>query len=111
MLRTSMSVDSRSDAVAFELAVSNEGDDGERLSFRTGQRTRFTVRPAAGGDPVWVSDADQMFMQMLGEESVPAGTAISFGETWESPAPGEYRVEGEVTCEDEELTAEAEFSV
>jgi hypothetical protein len=111
MLRTSMGVGTQPDAVAFELTVSNDGDEAATLSFRTGQRTRFTVRPTDGGDAVWVSDADQMFMQMLGEESVPAGTSISFGETWESPQAGDYHVEGEVTCEDEELTAEAEFSV
>lgn len=111
MLHTTVSVDTQPAGVAFELTVSNDGDDAASLEFRSGQRTRFTVRPADGGDPVWVSDAGRMFMQMLGQESVPAGDSVSFGEVWESPPGGEYRVQGEVTCEDEQLTAEAEFSV
>lgn len=111
MLTTSLSVRPQSDAVAFELTVSNDGDESATLSFRTGQRTRFTVTPADGGDAVWRSDADRMFTQVLGEETVPAGDAVTFGEVWESPAPGEYRVEGEVTSDDEELTARSEFSV
>lgn len=111
MLTASLDVGVESDGVTFELVVENESDETDTLSFRTGQRTRFIVTPVGGGEPVWISDADQMFMQMLGEETVPAHGSVSFGEVWKSPESGEYRVEGEVTCDDESLTAETEFSV
>lgn len=111
MLRTTLSVGSRTDAVVFELTVANDADEDATLSFSDGQRTRFTVEPAGGGDAVWRSDAEKMFMQVLGDESIPAGESATFGEVWESPDPGEYRVVGEVTCTGETLEADAEFSV
>lgn len=111
MLDCTLSVDTRSDAVAFELAVTNEGGEDASLSFRDGQRVRFTVESADGGGTVWRSDEGQMFVQVLGEEQIPAGTAISFGEVWENPESGDYRVHGEITSDDEALTADEEFSV
>lgn len=111
MLQTSLSVGPQAEDVAFELTVRNDGDEDVVLSFRDGQRTRFTVEPAGGGDLVWRSDEEKMFIQMLGEETLPAGTSTTFGDVWESPDSGEYRVVGELTCEDRELSADAEFSV
>lgn len=111
MLQTSLSVGPQADDVVFELTVRNDSDEDAVLSFRDGQRTRFTVEPAGGGETVWRSDEGKMFMQMLGEETVPAGTSTTFGEVWESPEPGQYQVVGEVTCEGRDLEAEAEFSV
>lgn len=111
MLDTTLDVAADSDHVAFGLTVTNDGEDEVTLSFSDGQRTRFTVTPASGGDAVWRSDEGQMFMQMLGEETVPAGDSLVFGAEWESPEPGEYEVVGEVTCSDHELSAEETFSV
>lgn len=111
MLRTTLRAGPQAEDVVFELTVHNDGDEDVALSFRDGQRTRFTVELADGGETVWRSDEDKMFMQMLGEETIPAGASATFGEVWESPTPGEYIVEGTVTCEDHDLVATAEFTV
>lgn len=111
MLRTSLSIGSQADAVAFELTVSNDGEEPASLSFRDSERVRFTVEPAGGGDPVWRSDEGQMFAQMLGQERIPPGHSVSFGEIWDNPSSGEFHVVGEVACTDHDLKTERDFSV
>ena len=109
MLESSLHSRQRDDALAFELTVENHGDEPVELSFADGQRVRVAVYPADADDdasPIWRSDADQMFAQVLGSETVPAGESVTFDAAWQSPEPGEYLAVGEVTCQDRELDAE-----
>ena len=109
MLETSLHSQQRDGALAFELTVENRGDDPVELSFADAQRVRVSVYPADADDessPVWRSDGDRMFAQVMGSETVPAGESVTFGAAWKDPESGEYRVVGEVTCRDRELQAE-----
>ncbi|NHX35833.1 MULTISPECIES: BsuPI-related putative proteinase inhibitor [Halolamina] len=109
MLETSLESRQRGDALAFELTVENTDDGPVELSFADAQRVRVSVYPAGADDeaaPVWQSDADRMFAQVTGSETVPAGGSRTFDAAWEDPDPGEYFVVAELTCRDRELSAE-----
>ncbi|GAB7012646.1 BsuPI-related putative proteinase inhibitor [Halolamina salina] len=109
MLESSLHSRRHDGGLAFELTVENPGDEPVELSFPDAQRVRVSVYPADADDdasPVWRSDADQMFAQVLGSETVPAGESVTFGAAWQDPEPGEYLAVGEVTCRDRELSAE-----
>lgn len=124
MLEATLDVAVGDDAVRFELAVANDGDEPVDLAFRSGQRTAIRVHEvgaeadaAADADAaedvetVWDSAEGRMFTQALGVETVPAGGTRRFTETWSDPAPGDYRAVGEVTCQEADLRAETTFSV
>ena len=113
MLETSMDVEPRDGALEFQVRVTNRGDTDEELSFSDSQRVRVTVYGTENDndEPHWRSDEDQMFMQMLGSETVPAGEEILFQEEWNEADAGEYRAVGEVVCRDCDLRAETAFSV
>lgn len=114
MLDASLSVDAADDAVTFELAVTNTGDDPVDLSFRTSQRAEFTVYPADAGtetEPVWQASEGRMFAQMLGSETVEPGEEVVYRDEWPGPAPGEYRAIGEVVCTGHDIEAAATFEV
>ena len=107
MLEVTLSSQPRGDSLAFELRVENHGEEAVELSFPDAQRVRVSVFPANGDDdPVWRSDVDQMFAQVVGTETVPAGASVTFETAWKEPEPGEYLAVGEVTCQDRELAAE-----
>lgn len=108
MLEATLTSHPRGDSLAFELRVENHGDEAVDLTFTDAQRLRVTVFPAGDGDadPVWRSDADRMFAQVVGTETVPPGASVTFEAAWKDPEPGEYLAVGEVTCQDRELTAE-----
>lgn len=128
MLETTLDAAVGDDAVRFELAVANDGDEPVDLAFRSGQRTAIRVHGAGteaeadaatdadadaaeGAEAVWDSAEGRMFTQALGVETVPAGGSRHFTETWSEPAPGDYRAVGEVTCQEADLRAETTFSV
>jgi|AntRauTorcE11898_2_1112593.scaffolds.fasta_scaffold03729_2 hypothetical protein len=109
MLEATFTSQPRGDSLAFELRVENHTDEAVELSFSDAQRLRVSVFPATGedgADPVWRSDADQMFAQVLGTETVPAGGSLTFQAAWKAPESGEYLAVGEVTCQNRELRGE-----
>ena len=115
MLETTVETERRGEAVAFTVRVANDGDEDAKLNFSDSQRVRVTVYGDDGRDghdeARWRSDEGEMFMQMLGTETVPAGGEAVFEAVWEAADPGEYRVVGEVVCQNEELRAETTCSV
>jgi len=109
VLEPSLESRRRDGALAFELTVENTGDEPVELSFADAQRLRVSVYPAGADDetaPVWRSDADRMFAQVMGSETVPAGGSRTFDAAWSDPDPGEYFVVAELTCRERELRAE-----
>ncbi|QKY19585.1 hypothetical protein B4589_004025 [Halolamina sp. CBA1230] len=109
MLETSLRSQRRDGALAFDLTVENRGDDPVELTFPDAQRLRVSLYPAdADGEaaPIWRSDADRMFAQVLGSETIPAGESVTFSTAWKEPEPGEYHAVGEMTCQDRDVTAE-----
>jgi len=109
VLEPSLESQRRGDALAFELTVENTGDDPVELSFTDAQRVRVSVYPAGADEdatPLWRSDADQMFAQVMGSETVSAGESRTFDAAWSDPDPGEYYVVAELCCRDRTLRAE-----
>ncbi len=131
MLETTLEAHPTDGAVTFDLRVENRGTEDVELSFSDSQRIRVSVVPAdvddaatpgnvddaaAPGDADdvdtrWRSDEGEMFMQVLGSETVPAGGQLGFEASWEDPEPGEYRAVGEIVCRERELRDEAAFEV
>lgn len=126
MLEATLDAAVGDDAVRFELAVANDGDEPVDLAFRSGQRTAIRVHEAGteadaaadadanaaeDAEAVWDSAEGRMFTQALGVETVPAGGTRRFTETWSDPPPGDYRAVGEVTSQEADLRAETTFSV
>jgi hypothetical protein len=109
MLETTIEAAPRGGAVEFTIRVVNRGDEDVELSFSDSQRVRVTAYD--GDDPHWRSDEGQLFAQMLGSETVPAGEECVFEAIWDAPEPGEYRVVGDVLCQEEALRAETTVSV
>ncbi|MFW5911271.1 MAG: BsuPI-related putative proteinase inhibitor [Halolamina sp.] len=109
MLEPSLRSHLRDGALAFELTVENRGKEAVELSFPDAQRVRVSVYPADAGDdacPIWRSDAERMFAQVVGTETIPVGESETFRTAWKDPDSGEYRAVAEVTCQDRELAAE-----
>lgn len=116
MLEATLTATPTDGRVTFELTVENAGDAPERLSFRSGQRAEFAVRPA-DADPdderaaVWRWSRGRMFAQALGEEVIEPGESRRYEGDWDDPDPGEYVAVGRVVCDDRDVTAETDLSV
>ncbi|PAU84554.1 hypothetical protein CK500_03295 [Halorubrum salipaludis] len=101
------------------LTVRNGGDAPETLRFRTGQRADFAAYRIEGAegedgdreesslddDPVWRYGTGRMFTQVLGSETLEPGETATYEATWGDPPPGRYRIVGEVTAEECDLSA------
>ncbi|KDS90925.1 hypothetical protein FK85_08230 [Halorubrum saccharovorum] len=125
MLDAALAIDPDDDAgggVDLALTVRNAGDSPETLRFRTGQRADFAAYSIDGtseedgndvsdGDPVWRYGTGRLFTQVLGSETLEPGESTAYEETWENPSPGRYRIVGEVTAEECDLTATATVAV
>lgn len=114
MLETTLSTQPTGESLAFELTVKNHGEEAVELSFSDAQRVRVSVysADAATDDaPRWRSDEGQLFAQISGTETVPAGSSNQFETAWKTPDSGEYRVVGEVTCQEHSLQDELTFLV
>ncbi len=89
-------VDARAEAGRVELALSveNRGDEAATLVFPDAKRAEFVARDDGG--EVWRWSRGRMFAQSTGEVTLAPGEERAFEATWESPPPGEYRVEAEL---------------
>lgn len=116
------------DGVSLRLTVYNDGDDAAEIRFTSGQRIEVVAVPAGdaahvasddGAPPVadddavaWRASDGRMYAQALGNETVPAGGSLTFEQRWSDPAPGDYRLVGEVVARgDRDLRAETVVSV
>ena len=116
MLNAALEVDDAGGDGGIDLAmtVRNGGDDPETLRFRTGQRADFAAYridgegegdERGGDDPVWRYGTGRVFTQVLGSETLEPGESTTYEATWGNPPPGRYRVVGEVTATEHDLTA------
>jgi len=119
MLSAALEVDDAGDDGGIDLAmtVRNDGDGPETLRFRTGQRADFAAYRldgedgtdeedgGEGDDPVWRYGTGRMFTQVLGSETLEPSESTTYEATWGDPPPGRYRIVGEVTAEEHDLTA------
>ncbi|EJN61621.1 BsuPI-related putative proteinase inhibitor [Halogranum rubrum] len=109
MVTATLDADAGEGAVQFTLTVENDGDDPLELSFPDGQRAEFLAQ--ADGETVWRWSDDQMFMQMLGSETIEPGGTATYEGIWEGPKPGTYDCRGEVVAEGHGIAAETTVSV
>lgn len=81
-LVTSLEIEVGAAAVRFVLHVTNPSTQPVTLEFGTAQRYDFVVQ-TSGGKEVWRWSADQMFAQMLGEETLEPGASRDYAESWQ----------------------------
>lgn len=116
MLSAAMSTAAGDDGgIDLALTIRNAGDAPETLRFRTGQRADFaayrtgegdgTAGPDRDSDPVWRYGTGRLFTQVLGSETLEPGESTTYEATWGDPPPGDYRIVGEVTAEERDLSA------
>ena len=100
------------DTIAAELVVSNRSGRAVTLHFMSGQRYDFSIEDAKK-KVVWRWSADQMFTQMLGEETLgPRREELVYRERLPAPeTPGTYRVVGTVVASDRPLSAAVTVTV
>ena len=124
MLDTVLTIARGDSGVDLALTVTNEGDDPVTLRFRTGQRADFAAyrlgeddergendegdggaEAGTDDDPVWRYGTGRMFTQVLGTETLEPGESTTYEATWGDPPVGAYRIVGEVTAEERDLSA------
>ncbi|WP_123620995.1 BsuPI-related putative proteinase inhibitor [Halorubrum sp. CSM-61] len=121
MLDAALTTAAGDGGVDLALTVTNAGDDPVTLRFRTGQRADFAAYRIDGeaerdgtdgdADPVWRYGTGRLFTQVLGSETLESGESTAYEATWGDPPSGEYRIVGEVTAEECDLTATATVEV
>ena len=111
-LVTSLEVEVGADAVRFVLHVTNSTNRPIALEFPSAQRYDFVVQSPDGRE-VWRWSADQMFGQVVGSESLPAGGSRDFTVTWRPvTAPsGAYTAIARVTASNRRIEQRAEFKI
>ncbi len=99
------------ESVSLTLTVRNEGAQTTALTFASGQRYDFAIRPAPKGkfDPkqkiIWQWSAGRAFTMALPCNPFAPGTTLTFTEKWDlkdakgKPVPpGKYTIEGVLTA-------------
>lgn len=110
-LVTSIEVEVGADTVRFVLHLTNSTAGPIRLEFPSAQRYDFVVRTPANAE-VWRWSADQMFAQMISEESIPAGGSRQFMATWQPGSrTGAFVAEGRVTARNRAIEQRSAFEI
>jgi intracellular proteinase inhibitor BsuPI len=104
LLRASQAVYAPGEPPELTLEVMNHSARAATLRFRTAQRYDLPIQNAQGQE-VWRWSAEQMFAQVLGEETLPPnGGKLTYRVvTRESLPPGSYTVIGVVPAVDARL--------
>ncbi len=110
-LSTNQEVYAPGERITATLALRNEGPEPAFLRFATGQRYDLVVETTAGERLRRWSD-DMGFIQMLGEERLEPGGALTYQQDIEGPAePGTYAVVGLITSFSHPLRATVTVAV
>lgn len=109
-LKTDRPVYPPGEPITFELTLRNSGAASQILEFSSAQRYDFTIEDAHA--PVWRWSANQVFAQMLGEETLSSGDSVVYRELFRGQlAAGSYRGVGTITRIGDAIAAAAEFQV
>ncbi|HUP89934.1 MAG TPA: BsuPI-related putative proteinase inhibitor [Longimicrobiales bacterium] len=110
-LVTSLEVDVGSAAVRFVLHVTNAGNNAVALEFSSAQKYDFEVQ-ALGGSKVWRWSDDQMFAQMLSQETIPAGATVDYTASWQpGSTSGRLIAIGRVLATGRKIEQRTEFEI
>jgi hypothetical protein len=112
LLRASQAVYAQGEPLPLTLEVVNQSARPVTLKFRTAQRYDLLIQNAQGQE-VWRWSAEQMFAQVLGEETLPPnGGKLTYRVvTRESLPPGSYTVIGVVPAVDARLSARLQITI
>jgi hypothetical protein len=107
---TDRAVYTRGEAITITLALRNTGTAPQTLEFSSGQRYDFAIEDTRA--PVWRWSIDKSFIQVLGEETIPAGDSLIYRERFSGELPaGRYRAVGTVVRMGSVLSAAADFEI
>ena len=110
-LATSLQIEVGATAVRFVLHVTNPSTQPVTLEFASAQRYDFVVQTMAGAE-VWRWSADQMFAQMLGEDTLAPGASRDYSETWQPGArSGVFVAIGKLTAMKHRAEQHATFEI
>jgi hypothetical protein len=110
-MASSLEVKASTDSVRFVLHVTNTGTQPAALEFSSAARYDFEVRTAAG-QKVWRWSDDQMFAQMVGSETIPAGATRDFSAKWlPGGQSGAFIAIGSVVATNRKIEQRANFEI
>jgi hypothetical protein len=112
LLRTNKMVYAEGEPLELTLEVVNRSPRPVTLQFRDSQRYDFLIRNAQG-EEVWRWSADQMFAQILGQETLsPDGGKLAYRIMTQVPLMrGSYIITGVVPALDAQLSARLEVTI
>lgn len=110
MLEATLTVSPSATAIGLTLAVENGGTEPITLDFRDGQEYEFVASDEDGVE-VWRWSDGRMFAQVLTSEEIEPGASVEFDAAWEQPPAGTYRIEGWLTAETADASAEMTVDV
>jgi hypothetical protein len=110
-LPLSLQVEVRRDSVHFALHVTNPTANAIQLEFGDAQRFDFEVRSADGAQ-VWRWSADQIFAQVVGQETMAPGESLKYEAVWHPAAGvGSYTVTGRLLTQPQAREQRASFEI
>jgi hypothetical protein len=83
--------------VTLSFSVKNPTSAPVKVTYPSGQKYDFVVIDSTTGKSVWTWSASRTFIQALGEETIPAGGALTFVEKWTPPRKGLYLAHARLT--------------
>jgi len=106
VLKANKTTYTRGEPLALTLQLVNQSPRAVRLHYRDAQRYDVDLQDAQGGS-VWRWSTNQMFAQVLGEESLPpAGGKLTYRITVRQRFhPGRYTVVGTIPAEEGPFSA------
>jgi Intracellular proteinase inhibitor len=112
LLRANKAVYATGELLELTLELVNRSPRSVTLEFRTAQRYDLLIRNAQGQE-VWRWGADQVFAQMLGQETLPPeGGKLTYYVAASAPLPpGSYTITGVVPAVDAQMSARLELTI
>jgi hypothetical protein len=99
-----MSAYASGEPITITLEVTNRTAAPLTFEFSSGQRYDFVIHDEAG-ETVWRWSRDKAFMQMLGQETVAPGSALTYVEVFQGELlPGSYTVIGDLVATNRPLS-------
>ncbi|WP_435360281.1 BsuPI-related putative proteinase inhibitor [Haloarchaeobius sp. DFWS5] len=98
------------DTVTFRFTITNTGSDPVELQFSDSQTHDVTVVTDEDTE-FWRWADDQMFMQMLQQQTIDPNDSVTYECSWDDPQPGTYVAEAFLAANNADCEASAEFSI
>lgn len=101
----------KGEPITLSLRVENVSSEPVTLRFASGQRYDFSITDRAG-KVAWRWSAGRGFIQMLGQERLEPGDALSYEERYDGElAPGSYTVAGALVASNQRLEARVTIAI